>query len=290
MKILKYQLPTICMLFICHLMSAQEMDIPRASPKATISQMIGVNNVSLTYGRPSVNGRKIIGNLVPYNKVWRAGANEATTITFDKDLRVLGKEVIKGTYAMFMIPTEQKWTLILNKTANQWGAYNYDRNQDVLRVEIAAQKSLFTEQCTFAFEQVSKTEATICLTWENVNIPIHISTNTKEQTLNEIKEEVDKSVEKWYTFSAAAQYHFYELKQLDKALEYIDIAIALKAPNPAPWMLKSQILAQQKKYSEAITYAKKAIRVSQEKNFEFEIHENEEQITKWKTLLKKDKL
>ena len=118
---------------------AQELDIPRASPKASVSQMIGVCNVALTYGRPAARGRKIIGGLVPYDKVWRAGANEATVLSFDHDMSFGGKTISKGMYGLFMIPKKDKWTIILNRVYNQWGAYNYDSNHDVLRIEVTPQ-------------------------------------------------------------------------------------------------------------------------------------------------------
>ena len=286
MKDLAFKIVLIGIISLSNLVMAQEMDIPRVSPKASISQIIGVNKVSITYGRPAVRGRKIIGNLVPLNKVWRSGANEATTITFEKEVRFEGKDVPKGTYSLFMIPSKNKWIVILNKIAHQWGAYNYDSYQDLLRVEVRLLKIPFTERCTYLFQEVTKSNATLTLNWEYISVPIHISTDTKKQTLGEIDKELGNSFKNWYNFSAAAQYHFYELNELDKAIEYLDIAIALKAPNPSPWMLKSQILAQQKKYSEAINYAKEAIVICKEKNFEFEIHENEEHILKWEKLIK----
>lgn len=180
-----------------------------------------------------------------------------------------------------MIPSKDEWTIILNKEAMQWGAYNYDKTQDLVRVKVPSLAAAFTERCTFSFQEVTKSQATLVLNWETTSVLIRISVETKSQTLNEIEKTLSEAMEDWYKFSAAAQYHFYELKELDKALEYIDIAIALKAPNPAPWMLKSQILAAQEKYKEAIELAEEAIVICKKSGFEFEIHENEEQISKW---------
>lgn len=287
-KTMNYTKPIILMGFIFVFTStiyAQAIDIPRPSPKASVSQMIGVNNISVTYGRPSVKGRKIIGGLVPYDKVWRAGANEATTISFEHSVIFEGNPIIKGTYGLFMIPNENHWTIILNKEAKQWGAYNYNTAHDILRIKITPVKSSFTEQCTYAFHKVTKSEATLVLSWENTSIPMKIAVDVKKQTLNEIENKLNESMKDWYNFSAAAQYHFYELKELDKALEYINIAIALKAPNPSPWMLKSQILATQGKYKKAIQLAEEAIIICKKNGFDFEIHENEEHILKWKKRL-----
>ncbi len=282
MKYLKQILFVAIAFFSINFVFTQEVNIPRASPKATVSQMIGVNTVSIKYGRPAVRGREIIGKLVPYNKVWRAGANEATSISFENEVIFEGKQVPKGTYSLFMIPTENEWTIILNKNAQQWGAYNYESSQDFLRVKVTPLKPAFTERCTYVFQEVTKSTTTLVLNWENTSVPIRISVDTKTQTLLEIESNLKESLSSWYNFSAAAQYHFYELKEFDKALEYIDIAIALKAPNPSPWMLKSQILAAQKKYKEAIVFAEEAIIICKNKGFEFEIHENEEHILQWK--------
>jgi tetratricopeptide (TPR) repeat protein len=219
---------------------------------------------------------------VPYDNVWRAGANEATTISFSHPISIGDTEIEAGRYGLFMIPEKDIWTVILNKDWQQWGAYNYKAEDDVFRTEIKALTSSHTELCTYSFVDVTKESGVLRMQWENVLIDIKIRTATNGQTLKEIELVLNKVKENWYSFSAAAQYQFYELKDADKALEYIDVAIALDAPNPAPWMLKSQILASQMKFGEAIKLAQKAIEVCRTHNFAFEIHENEENIQKWK--------
>lgn len=261
---------------------AQQLMIPRASPKASVSQRIGVCFISVEYGRPSVRERKVFGNLVPYDKVWRAGANEATVISFGHNVIIGETEIKAGKYGLFMIPRKDSWTVILNIDWQQWGAYNYNARDDVFRTEIKPMTSEHTELCTYSFVDVTKEEGVLRMEWENVQIDISIKTSTKQQTLKDIDGVLNNAKENWYSFSAAAQYHFYELKDADKALKYIEVAIALDAPNPSPWMLKSQILASQMKYDEAIELAEKAIEVCRSHNFSFEIHENEENIQKWK--------
>ena len=261
---------------------AQGAQIPRASPKASISQTIGVTDISITYCRPSVRERKIFGNLVPYDKVWRAGANEATTISFNYPVIIGEKVVSPGKYALFMIPRSDKWTVILNKEWNQWGAYNYDSGMDVLRLDLLPQNSVHTELCTYTFSEVTKHEGILSMTWENSKIDILLKTDTYENTLADIERATSAAQDYWYSYSAAAQYHYYEHQNAEKALEYINVAIALSAPNPAPWMLKSQILASEHKYQAAIDMAEIAIEVSKEHNFLFELEENEEKIKTWK--------
>ena len=131
---------------------------------------------------------------------------------------------------------------------------------------------------------VNKTKGVLRLQWENFKIDIPIATATHDQTLKDIATITNKAKENWYNFSAAAQYHFYERKEAEKALELIDVAIALEAPNPAPWMLKSQILAYQEKYKKAIHYAEEAILISKKYNLLHEVEENEEKIKAWAKL------
>ena len=249
--------------------AGQGLEIPRASPIASIGQTIGVCKVMIDYNRPSVRKRKIFGHLVPFDKVWRAGANEATTISFNHPLIFDGKAVPAGKYSLFIIPEKEKWIVILNKEWNQWGAYNYNEDHDIVRIEVVPQAIQHTELCTYQFTEVSKSKANLNLEWENTRISIPLHTETHEQTIDDIEKAVSVIGAYWYTYSAAAQYHFYERKEAEKALEYIDVAIALKAPNPAPWMLKSQILAEQGKYEEAIHMAEQAIEVSKKYNFWF---------------------
>ena len=149
-------------------------DKPRPSPNATISQTIGVAEVTVSYGRPGVKGRKIWGGLVPYSKVWRTGANEPTTISFSKDVTIEGQNLSAGIYAFFTIPNENEWTIIFNKTAKQWGAFNYDAGQDALRVKVKPQAADHEEWMSFSFTDLSANSATVVLRWEKLAVPFKI--------------------------------------------------------------------------------------------------------------------
>lgn len=266
---------------------AQDFDIPRSSPKASVSQHIGVTPVVIQYGRPGVKDRKIFGDVIPFGKVWRTGANEATTISFPHNIHIEGQEIAAGKYGLFTIPNKDSWTVILNKEWNQWGAYHYNKEQDVLRLEIAPENHDFIELFTISFSDVNKNKGLLTLQWETTKINLEIETDTNTNTLAEINNVTKDLSANWYVYSAAAQYHFYELKNTAEAIKLINVAIALEAPNPAPWMLKSQILAYEKKYDEAITEAEMALEVCKIHNFPYEIHENEDQIKKWKGLMNK---
>ena len=143
---------------------------PPASPRDSVKGKIGKATIEMNYGSPSVKGRKIWGDLVPYNKVWRAGANEATTFTTDQAIQVEGKSLAAGKYAFFVIPNENEWIIIFNKTAKQWGAYDYDKKQDALRVTVKPTKAAATTE-----RLVYKINAnSISLVWENLEVPVSI--------------------------------------------------------------------------------------------------------------------
>jgi hypothetical protein len=266
---------------------AQDFDVPRPSPKASVSQHIGVTKIHVDYCRPSVRDRKIFGELIPFGKVWRTGANEATTISFPHEIEMENKSIPPGKYALFTIPGDDSWIVILNSEWNQWGAYHYDDNKDILRIEVNPTETEFTEMLTISFPGVTKESGVMRLQWENTSVELSIETDTYTHTLEEIDKVTKELGANWYVYSAAAQYHFYGLKNTSEAIKLIDVAIALDAPNPAPWMLKSQILAYENKYEAAIEQAELALEVCKDHNFSYEIHENEEQIKKWKELLNK---
>lgn len=150
---------------------AQDAPAQRPSPASSTTQQLKKAKVSINYGSPSVKGRKIWGDLVPFGQVWRTGANEATTFEVDKDVKVQGQLLKAGKYALFTIPGENEWTIIFNKTAKQWGAYKYDQKEDALRVTAKPKKSAaFSEKMTFA---ISK-KGVVSLNWENLQVDFKV--------------------------------------------------------------------------------------------------------------------
>lgn len=157
----------ICTFLFSFTMLAQK---PMASPRDSVSGKVNGANITINYGSPSVKSRKIWGDLVPYGKVWRTGANEATIFTTDKAIMVEGKSLPAGKYSFFAIPTENEWTIIFNKTANQWGAYDYKDKQDALRVKVKPAKvSPLMEHLKYVINPLGFT-----LNWENLEVPISI--------------------------------------------------------------------------------------------------------------------
>ena len=146
----------------------------RPSPRAAIMQAIGATEVSITWGRPQVNKREVWGKLVPYNRVWRTGANEATNITFSTDVLIEGQKLAAGTYALSTIPTENEWTITFNKVANQWGAFYYNPEFDALRVKVKPQTAEHEEWLSYSFENLSLTSAQIIIRWEKMKVPFKV--------------------------------------------------------------------------------------------------------------------
>lgn len=152
----------------------------QASPAASISQSVGLSTVAIEYHRPAVKGRPIWGALVPYDAVWRTGANEATTIRFSDAVKVEGKDVPAGTYAFFAIPGKDKWTLILNKTAAQWGAFKYSAAEDQLRFDVKPASAPMQEWLRYSIEPSSANSAVVQLAWEKLSVQFTVEAPTPE--------------------------------------------------------------------------------------------------------------
>ncbi len=151
----------------------------RISPKASVIQTVGFTEVGIDYNRPGVKERVIWGGLVPYNKVWRAGANEATKFTFSTDVKINGKTLKAGSYSFFVIPTKEKWTLIFNKVADQWGAFEYNEAEDALRFEVTPEEGSMQEWLAYTITKTSNNSAIVRLEWEKLKVPFTIEVSIK---------------------------------------------------------------------------------------------------------------
>lgn len=161
--------------FFASILFAQD-EPPRLSPKAKTSQVIGYTEVTVIYSRPGVKERRVWGELVPYNEIWRTGANEATVIEFSDDVVVEGENVPKGKYALFTVPGEYEWEVILNKVWDQWGAFNHNPAENLVQFTIRPEESEFTERLQITFDYVSPYSAHLVLEWDKIEIPILIET------------------------------------------------------------------------------------------------------------------
>lgn len=168
MKSFRYiVLPLLAIIVASSFLFAQKtLKSPPAGAKGNVN---GVD-VEITYHQPSAKGRKVMGDVVPYGEVWRTGANNATTITFSKDVKIEGKTLAAGKYALFTIPGENEWTIIFSKNTNQWGSFNYDQSEDALRVKVKPGKTdKFVETFNIAVE-----DENVVLSWENTRVKFKI--------------------------------------------------------------------------------------------------------------------
>jgi predicted negative regulator of RcsB-dependent stress response len=152
--------------------------LPEASPAATISQRVGLTDITITYHRPAVNKRPVWGTLVPYGHVWRAGANENTVIAFSSEVSIGGQKIPAGSYGLHLIPTDKDWTLILNRESHAWGSFFYDEKDDVARLPVTPKPADFQERLGYTFDDPSDAGVTAVLRWEKIAVPIAIAVDT----------------------------------------------------------------------------------------------------------------
>lgn len=259
--------------------AAQPLDLPRPSPKASVSQTVGVTEVTIHYSSPAVKGRTIWGELVPYGEVWRTGANENTTITFGTPVRIGGKELPKGTYGLQTIPTANEWTVIFSKDAELWGAFNYKPENDALRIQVRPEPADFSERMVFTFEDTTDTSTKAVLRWEKLRVPFTIEADTTKLTLERAKEAV-----RWQTPYQAANYCIQNNTCLDEAGRWLDASLAIQET----WTnlrAKALYLAKKNDTKGAVTYGEKALaaaKAAQQPPAAQQVKELEGMIAEWK--------
>ena len=202
------------------------LDIPRPSQSAKITQRVGITDITISYHRPLVNNRKVWDDLVPYGKVWRAGANENTTITFSDPVAIEGKPLEKGTYGLHMIPTADQWTVIFSKNSTSWGAFTYDQAEDALRVTVKPQAAEMHNALTYDFDQLQADSAVIVMEWEKVAVPFRVGVNVHDVVQASLKKQLrNLSQYTWMSWDDAANYLLTEKVALNDALKYSDKSI-----------------------------------------------------------------
>ena len=233
-----------------------DLDLPRPSPFAKVSQDVGLTTITVDYSSPAVKGRKIWGALVPFDKMWRTGANVATKITFSKDVTFADAPVPAGTYSLFTIPAKTgDWTVILNKNPDQPGTQqNYKQELDLVRVKAHTKAAAHRERLAFIFNDFSDDAASLDLEWEKLRLSIPIKVGTSAQATANITKELDNA---WRPFASAARYMLETKKDPDTAMKYVDQSLALKEDWFNVWT-KATILAAKKNFKEAAPLAQKS--------------------------------
>lgn len=230
-----------------------QISFPRLSPNASVSQVIGITEVTLHYSRPGVKGRAIWGGLVPYGEVWRTGANENTTIAWTTPVKIGGTELPAGIYGLQTIPTAGKWTVIFSKDADQWGAFTYKPEHDALRIEVEPQAADFQERMGFAFTDLTDGSATVVLRWEKLAVSFAIEVDTPALVAAKAREAV-----RWQTGYNAANYCLQNDTCLDDAARWLDSSIALEG-NFYNYRAKATLLAKKNDRAGAVSFGEKAL-------------------------------
>jgi tetratricopeptide (TPR) repeat protein len=235
------------------------LDLPRASQHAQVTQRLGITDITINYHRPLANGRQIWGKVVPYDKVWRAGANENTTITFSDPVTIEGQALDKGTYGLHMIPGQNQWTVIFSKNSSAWGAFTYKQEEDALRVNVKPQTSDLHDALTYEFDNLKADSTAVTMRWEKVAVPFKVAVNVNDIVAASIHKQMHGYAQYyWEGWDDAAGYFLANKVNLDEALKYEDQSIGIEERYDN-LMSKSKILEAQGKQSEAATFKSKAL-------------------------------
>ena len=267
--------------------SIGQVTTPKASPNCKIEQTVGLTNFEINYSRPLKNNRIIFGELVPYNEIWRTGANENTTISFDDDVIFDMDTLRKGTYAVFTKPMKETWEIYFYKDINNWGTpETWEESKIAARVLAPVIKNtLSVESFSINFNNIGSNEAELTFAWDHVfvKVPFKVNTDTKveasiQKTLN------GPSTRDYYN---AANYYFSEKKDLNKALEWMKIAVE-KDGGKAYWMTRklALIYAELKDYDVAIKTAQISLDAATQSGNKNYIEMNRKSIEEWKNLKK----
>jgi len=238
------------------------LDLPDASQRAVVAQRIGITDITIDYHRPLVKDRKVWGDLVPYGKVWRAGADQNTLITFSDPVTIEGKPLDKGTYGLHMIPTADEWTIIFSKNSTSWGSFTYDQAEDALRVTVKPRTADMHNALTYDFDQLTPDSALVVLEWEKLAVPFKVSVDVHDIVQASLKKQLRGLAQyTWISWDDAANYLLAEKIALDQALTYANKSIE-NEDRYENELTKSKILAALNRKDEAAAAQKKALELA----------------------------
>ena len=275
-------------IFLSFNMIMAQLEIPAASPKSKLFQTVGLTEISVEYSRPSVKNRNIFGSLVPYDKIWRTGADESTKISFSDDVLINSATLKAGTYSLYTIPNTNYWDIIFYAETNVWGVpRNWDENKVVLKTRVDSYnlpESIKAETLQISFDFLSNDAAVMAILWDNTYVPVRINVPTTKNVMSKISEILNNKPTFSDYYKAAV---FMNDQKIDakKALEYMELAMNSNE-NPRFWQLRqySLILAENKLFKRAISVAKKSLKMAKKSGNENYIKMNEASIQSWKNL------
>jgi hypothetical protein len=225
-----------------------QFQAPQPSPNASLTQRIGLTDATISYSRPNVRGRAVWGDLVPFDKPWRTGANQATTVTFSDDVTVEGQKLAAGTYALVTIPGKTEWTVIFNKDTKLWFETQYDAAKDVLRVKAKPVPADMTESLTIRFLSVEPASAVLAIEWEKLRVPVTIGVELDGKIRKAI---AAAKADDWQTPANAARYFFDQKRNREEAWQWLEKSIGINR-NFSNLARKARVLAEEGKFAEAV--------------------------------------
>jgi tetratricopeptide (TPR) repeat protein len=256
----------VVLLVMSGLLMGQQTNVtlPMTSQKAKIMQRVGLTDITIVYHSPQVKEREIWGKLIPYDKVWRAGANENTTIKFSHDVMVEGQKIAKGIYGLHVVPGKESWEIVFSKNYTSWGSYFYNKEEDALRVKVKPVAAPHREWLAFDFTEREAKSVTASLHWEKLRVPFKISVDVNNIVLASIRNEL-RTLPWWFWQGThgAAKWCLDNEINLEEALKWVDQSIKVKE-NFQNVFLKSKILANLGKTQEAESIKKYAFKIAAE--------------------------
>ncbi len=205
-----------------------QLQMPQSSPSAMVKQTVGLTDITIDYSSPAMRQREVWGGLVPYGEVWRTGANKATNITFSDAVSIEGTKVEAGTYALFTIPSEEEWTVILNKNAGQWGAGEYDEKEDVIRFKTTPMISpIINERLMFTISAMEDRQGEVSLWWGNTRVSFMVDADLVAKMVSNIENTMKQADNLWYTYAQSAEYYLDNNQSKEKAMEWVNKSISL---------------------------------------------------------------
>jgi len=263
----------------------QQLALPQVSPHAVVQQTVGLTDVVIDYHSPSVKGRAVWGQLVPFDQVWRAGANENTVISFADPVTLNGKTVPAGRYSFYVVPHEnQDWEVVLNRVTTHWGAEGYDAQDDQLRLPAAPETAAMHENLLFWFSELKPASARLNLTWEKRTVSVLVETDLRTKVVAAIEKSLAAQPQSWQLLAQAADYLVQNNLESELALRYINESIRLKEAYTNTW-IKARLLASQQDYGTAIEVGRKAIKLGEkhDTNFKTQLPTMRLALTEWQS-------
>lgn len=257
-------------------------DLPAPSPESTVSQRIGLTDVRVTYSRPSKKGRAIFGDLVPYEQVWRTGANKATVLSTSGTLIINGEKLGAGNYSVFTIPHKDSWEVIFNSNTELWGAFDRKPEEDVLHIKCVSHPCAVTETFTIGFENLKDDKADLTFTWDQTSAALPLEADSKGQAIANIERAVQDPTSDFRVFARSASYYLERGLDAKRALEWAQKSVDMDKKYWNTFTLaKAQAATGDMK--NAISNGKEAVRLAQEGKDDGATKTYSTQVAEWET-------